>query len=86
MLMPAAIEAAELETRVAGVAQIPTITVQGGRNQIIFRGEGFLDGAVVDFIDFDFFPSFNVADAAISVGAALLIVDALFFSGRQSGA
>ncbi len=29
------------------------------------------------------FPSFNVADAAISVGAALLIIDALFFSGRQ---
>jgi len=25
------------------------------------------------------FPSFNVADAGISVGAALLIIDALFF-------
>lgn len=30
------------------------------------------------------FPSFNVADAAITVGAAFLIIDALFFSGRQS--
>ena len=28
------------------------------------------------------FPSFNVADAAIPVGAALLIIDALFLSGR----
>ncbi|NIA27451.1 MAG: hypothetical protein GWP02_05285, partial [Desulfobulbaceae bacterium] len=28
------------------------------------------------------FPSFNVADTAISVGAALLIIDALFLSGR----
>jgi len=30
------------------------------------------------------FPSFNVADAGISVGAALLIIDALFFSGRST--
>ncbi len=45
-------------------------------------------GHVTDFIQVWFggwaFPSFNVADAGISVGAALLIIDALFFSGRQS--
>jgi signal peptidase II len=44
-------------------------------------------GHVTDFIQVWFgswpFPSFNVADAGISVGAALLIIDALFFSGRQ---
>lgn len=47
-------------------------------------------GYVVDFIQvnlpvpfFDPFPSFNVADAAITVGAALLIIDSLFFSGRS---
>ena len=44
-------------------------------------------GYVTDFFQVWFgnwaFPSFNVADAAISVGAALLIIDALFFSGRQ---
>ena len=46
-------------------------------------------GYVTDFIQvylgeaLGFFPSFNVADAAISVGAALLIIDALFFSGRS---
>lgn len=43
-------------------------------------------GYVTDFIQVWFgewaFPSFNVADSAISVGAALLIIDALFFSGR----
>lgn len=44
-------------------------------------------GYVTDFIQVWFgswaFPSFNVADSAISVGAALLIIDALFVSGRQ---
>lgn len=44
-------------------------------------------GHVTDFIQVWFgswaFPSFNVADAGISVGAALLILDALFFSGRE---
>ena len=27
--------------------------------------------------------SFNIADAGITVGAVFLIIDALFFSGRQ---
>ena len=51
-------------------------------------------GYVTDFIQvrfsgvpfFDPFPSFNVADAAITVGAALLIIDSLFFSGREEAA
>lgn len=46
-------------------------------------------GYVTDFVQVLIagwpFPSFNVADAAISVGAAFLIIDALFFSGRQTG-
>lgn len=44
-------------------------------------------GHVTDFIQVWFgswaFPSFNVADAAITVGAALLIIDSLFGSGRS---
>ena len=44
-------------------------------------------GYVTDFIQVWFgewaFPSFNVADSAITVGAALLIIDALFISGRK---
>lgn len=44
-------------------------------------------GYVTDFIQVWFgnwaFPSFNVADSAISVGAALLIIDALFLSGKK---
>jgi signal peptidase II len=45
-------------------------------------------GYVTDFIQVWFgnwaFPSFNVADSAISVGAALLIIDALFISGGNA--
>lgn len=45
-------------------------------------------GHVTDFIQVWFggwaFPSFNVADAGISVGAVLLIIDALFISGKES--
>lgn len=41
-------------------------------------------GYVIDFIAIDLFgwefPAFNVADSAISVGAACLIIDALFIS------
>jgi signal peptidase II len=45
-------------------------------------------GNVVDFIQVLIggwpFPSFNVADSAISVGAAFLIIDALFLSGKET--
>ena len=45
----------------------------------LFRdGGGFLGGAVVDFVDFQWWPVFNVADACICVGAALLA----FTAGR----
>lgn len=39
----------------------------------LFRGSP-ARGTVVDFIDFRFWPAFNVADSAISIGALLLIV------------
>ncbi len=44
----------------------------------LFRGDdGVLQGAVVDFIDFQWFPIFNVADMAVNVGAALLILSSI---------
>jgi signal peptidase II len=45
-------------------------------------------GYVIDFIqlyyDRFYWPAFNVADSAITVGVTLLIVDMVFCSGRQS--
>lgn len=40
-----------------------------------FRGHaGFLGGAVIDFIDVQWWPVFNVADSAIVVGACVAVV------------
>lgn len=50
----------------------------------IFRGDGLLDGAVVDWFDLDFFPAFNVADSAITVGAILALVLAFFTTEHET--
>ncbi len=52
----------------------------------MLRQEAWLRGSVVDFIDFQWFPIFNVADIAINVGAAALILNALLTSRRRAGA
>jgi signal peptidase II len=47
-------------------------------------------GHVVDFLDFHaagwHFPAFNVADSAITIGAALLILNGLVFHEKRAGA
>lgn len=40
----------------------------------LFRQEGWLQGGVVDFIDFQWFPIFNIADMAVTIGGALLVI------------
>ena len=47
-----------------------------------FRGGEFLRGSVVDFVDFQWFPIFNVADVAINIGGALLILGFLVDARR----
>ena len=46
----------------------------GNVSDRMFRDSGFLHGRVVDFIDLQWWPVFNVADSAITVGACLLII------------
>lgn len=48
-----------------------------------FRGEAWLRGAVVDFIDLQWFPIFNIADMAINIGAGALILNAILSSRRM---
>ncbi|WP_419945865.1 signal peptidase II [Candidatus Poriferisodalis sp.] len=48
----------------------------------IFRGAGWGRGAVVDFIDLQWWPIFNVADASITVGLIIVLVH-LFLSERR---
>ncbi len=40
----------------------------------LFRSPGWFRGAVVDFIDFQWFPIFNVADMGITIGGGLLVL------------
>jgi len=49
----------------------------------LFRGDAWLHGKVVDFIDFQWFAIFNVADACINIGGALLVL-AYFLGGRHA--
>jgi signal peptidase II len=44
----------------------------------VARSPGFLEGAVIDFVRVGSFPTFNVADAAITIGAVLLVARTLF--------
>jgi signal peptidase II len=51
----------------------------------LFRSDdGLLQGRVVDFIDFQWWPVFNVADMAIVIGGILLVVSA--WSGTRQPA
>ena len=46
-------------------------------DRLVRGDDGFMQGSVVDFIDFQWFPIFNVADMAINVGAGLLILNSI---------
>lgn len=48
----------------------------------IFRGDGFLDGKVIDWIRLSPIPTFNVADSAVTVAVTLLLARSLFGHDR----
>ena len=52
----------------------------------MFRGDAWLHGSVVDFIDLQWFPIFNVADIAVNVGAAALILNSILVSRSDAAA
>ena len=43
----------------------------------MFRGDRFLHGGVVDFIDFQWWPIFNIADIGVTIGAVLFALSSL---------
>lgn len=62
--------------RPSALAAIATGMILGGAlgnlSDRLFRGHS---GAVVDFINFNFWPTFNVADSAIVIGTIALVIE-----------
>jgi signal peptidase II len=60
------------------------LVIFGGFSNLMDR---FFRGFVVDFLDFGVnflrWPSFNVADSCICVAMFLIVIDLLFFDGKQ---
>lgn len=42
----------------------------------LFRGDGLLDGHVIDWVNLSVIPTFNVADAAVTFAVGLLLIQA----------
>ena len=51
----------------------------------LLRGDAWFRGSVVDFIDLQWFPIFNIADMAINIGAGLLILGSILQARHRDG-
>ena len=49
----------------------------------VFRSPGFLRGAVIDFVHIGAWPTFNVADSAITIGAILVVAWSVRTTARE---
>ncbi|MXZ30115.1 MAG: signal peptidase II [Acidimicrobiia bacterium] len=61
-------------SRTAALAGLVLGGALGNLGDRAFRGDGFFGGSVIDFVDPQWWPVFNLADAAISVGVVLFLV------------
>jgi signal peptidase II len=63
------------------------LVLSGAIGNVVDR---LLFGYVVDFLDFDLgfyrWPTFNVADIAIFIGAAMIIIDSIFWAEKREKA
>jgi signal peptidase II len=69
-----------LRTKHSLLGTVSTGLVMGGAignvaDRLFRAKDGLLSGHVVDFIDFRWWPAFNVADMGVVVGAMLLLVE-----------
>ncbi|HEX2382281.1 MAG TPA: signal peptidase II [Acidimicrobiales bacterium] len=64
-----------IDTKVGAVAL--GLVLGGAAGNILDRvfrdGNGFLGGAVIDFVDLQWWPVFNVADAAVTIGGLIIV-------------
>jgi signal peptidase II len=56
----------------------------GNLSDRLFRGDGWLHGGVIDFIDLNWWPVFNVADIAVTLGVIGLLM-VMAGTGGESG-
>lgn len=59
-----------------------SLILAGGTSNLIDR---VVVGCVRDFINFGFFPSFNLADSAITIGIATIMLKFIFTEGKKEG-
>lgn len=72
------VSAAHIDSRLARIAA--GMLIGGALGNLLdrmFRGDRFLHGGVVDFIDFQWWPIFNVADIGVTIGAVLFAYSSL---------
>lgn len=78
------VSTAQIESRLARIAA--GLLIGGALGNLcdrVFRGDGWLNGAVIDFIDVQWWPIFNVADIAVTSGAILFAASALLGPPRR---
>ncbi len=74
----------------AAVVRQPTMPAAAGAALVAAGAAGnlldrlFREGGVVDFVDFSFWATFNVADAAITIGALLILIAGMGERAREN--